>query len=709
MYDPAALLMIALGLLLAGAVILVALFCVYKLLDRVSRFVVFAALFISLFAISWVQGLATAPGASGDALLSMAAALNAFGQAALAFIGGNGFSLLPELPGAEATIAWASANAGALALHVVFELLSLLALALTAETVLNFFTNVSSWLSVHIDHFEQVVVVISSGDMTPCARAFALDAARGDSRPRAVFSIVREDSGDETYRLTSGDTTRTLSRESLRRRLADAVRLRATSRVDDGHVALVVFRNGRVTVTSYGEDDLPRRSVPAFVDSLMEGTADKSPVPPDDVYSYSLEEIKVRQLVCRLLPSPYDVEHTGVGLGLRPLVALVMGDDIERVVLTTAYLVRNGQALVKAHADGSIEASLPHIMIASHCADRIERRLRKSYPALFSADEPDGEPGAPALTPPATIDFFDSKFDMLDALSARAGDLVLVINTESDLGRAPSLRNILQRRLQLRFPEVEPVFVQYDEVEKPGVAFEDSYGGRAGAALADTKQVLIYGSATESMQAARLLHKALDRMAMLVNLRYGTPAGAAKPNLFDPEQSVPFIPEALRAWRDCDAYGRDSSRATADYSPVERLLWVRGFDELPSFGHGENSDEALREAIGHLEHLRWNAYLVTTGYRPRRWDTLPERYEAALAENARLANPRPVQQVFKEQTVDPRVREHVALVDWKLLPKLDALFERMARETGTYQELLEAGRLKPNQQKDRDIIDDLIS
>ena len=62
-----------------------------------------------------------------------------------------------------------------------------------------------------------------------------------------------------------------------------------------------------------------------------------------------------------------------------------------------------------------------------------------------------------------------------------------------------------------------------------------------------------------------------------------------------------------------------------------------------------------------------------------------------------------------QQTVDPRVREHVALVDWKLLPKLDALFERMARETGTYQELLEAGRLKPNQQKDRDIIDDLIS
>ena len=102
MYDPAALLMTALGLLLAGAVILVALFCVYKLLDRVSRFVVFAALFISLFAISWVQGLATAPGASGDVLLSMAAALNAFGQAALAFIG-NGLiapirSALDNLP-----------------------------------------------------------------------------------------------------------------------------------------------------------------------------------------------------------------------------------------------------------------------------------------------------------------------------------------------------------------------------------------------------------------------------------------------------------------------------------------------------------------------------------------------------------------------------------------------------------------------------------
>ena len=32
----------------------------------------------------------------------------------------------------------------------------------------------------------------------------------------------------------------------------------------------------------------------------------------------------------------------------------------------------------------------------------------------------------------------------------------------------------------------------------------------------------------------------------------------------------------------------------------------------------------------------------------------------------------------------------------------------MGRETGTYDELLASDCLKPNQQKDRDIIDDLI-
>ena len=683
------------GLLVMGVVVLVALFGVYKLLERVRRFVVFAALFAVLFLVAWLQGLAEAP---VDLAASCSLALTSLGRAALAFIGGNGFSLLPESGG----------GAGALWGHVLFQLLNLAALALTAETVLSLFTNASSWLSVHFDHFEQVVVVVSSGDMTSCARAFVVDAAHGGTRPRAVFSVVQEGPGDETFRLTSGDTTRTLGRASFQHRLASAIAARATGRIDDDRLFLVVFRNGRVTVTSYQGEHLSKADRELFVSSLAGGAFDQSPVPPDDVYSYSLEEIKVRQLVRRLLPPVDDPGDRGLGLGLKPLTALVIGENVERVVLTVAYLVRNGQALIGAHVDGSAEARRPRIAVASHNASRVERRLRNAYPELFSPSSPQPGTSEAMLTPPAEVTVFDSKFKMLDEVTVCADDLLLVINTEPDTGRAPSQREIWQRRLKLRCPEAEPVFVQYDEIEKPGIMLEDSYGGRVGTLIADAKRVLVYGSATEAMQATRLLHRDLDRMAMLVNLRYSTGPNDPKPSLFDAAQDEPFLADALAAWQTCSAYGRDSSRATADFSPVERLLWQQGIGDLLGSGHGEKNDEALREAIGQLEHLRWNAYLVTTGYRLRAWDTLLERYRAALAANAALSEPHAVQQVFKDVTVDLVNREHAALVDWEYLPELDELFARMGRETGTYDELLAAGRLKPNQQKDRDIVDDLI-
>ena len=100
--------------------------------------------------------------------------------------------------------------------------------------------------------------------------------------------------------------------------------------------------------------------------------------------------------------------------------------------------------------------------------------------------------------------------------------------------------------------------------------------------------------------------------------------------------------------------------------------------------------------------------MVTTGFTLKPWDELPAAYARALRENETLDQPLPAKDVFKAVTVDLVNREHAALVDWELLPELDELFVRMGRETGTYDELLASGRLKPNQQKDRDIIDDLI-
>ena len=684
-------------------------------LEEGRRLRAFVVAFALLFAISAAQEVGPASELAkgcGWLIAGVSLVLTSLGRAALAFIGGNGFALVPELPGAEPTLAWATANPVPLVLHALFQLLSLAALALTAESVLSLFTSVSSWLSLRVDRFEQVVVVVSSPDMADCARAFATDAARGEERPRAVLSVVREPDGGATYRLSSGDATQTLERDAFHRRLADAVRARSGNHVTDGHLPLVSLRNGRVTVTSFADVPLTPRQTSKFVDALMAGCPpEDDSLAPADVYSYSLEEIKVRQLMRRLLPNVDIPGDKGLGLGLIPLCAMVIGNDVERVVLLVAYLTRNGQAIRTARADGSVVAARPRIAVASSQAARVVRRLRGAYPGLFSDGGPiEGTPGA-TLTAPAQVTVYESKFEMLDDVQISPDDLVLVINAQADTGRAPSQREVWQRRLERRAPGVRPIYVQYDEGEDARDVFEDSYGGRTTTDDADAKRVLMYGNTSESMRAARVLHKDLDRAAMLVNLRYCLSEGEPKPSLFDPASSEDFVPEAAAQWAGCNAYGRDSSRATADFVAVERLLWQTGIGEVPGAGKGvsEKDDEALCEVIGQLEHLRWIAYMVTTGFEPRRWDELPGAYERALRENAELDSPREVRRVFKDVTLDLRAREHAALVDWEWLPALDALCERMARETGTYEELLlNPEALKPNQQKDRDIIDNLI-
>ena len=602
---------------LVAAVVAVLMCAAYWLLERARRLTVFAVVFAVLAVVAVLQEVTGV--ADGGPLFSANVVLTALGRAALAFIGGNGFSLLPE--------------SGPFELHVVFQLLSLIALALTAESVLSLFTTASSWLSTHLDHFEQAVVVVSSSDMAPIARPFVLDAARGTKRPRAVFSIVRDAAGNETYRLSKGDSTCELPRSSFRHRLLDAVTLRSTNRIDDGRLPLITFRHGRVTVTSYADAQLEPPERAALVAALMDGAAEKSPFEPEDVYSYSLEEVKVRQLMRRLLPTvtihgekdggsdgapSTTVElDRGFELGLRPLTAAVIGDDVERVVLTVVYLVRNGQALRTAHRDGSVEYARPRILVASPEAERIERRLHSAYPALFSSGEPlPGSQGA-TLTAPAEIPrVFSSKFDMLDSIDVQPDDLLLIINTNPDTGRAPSQREVWRRRLQGRLADVRPLYIQYSEDEDASEVFEDSYGGRTTSSQEGAKRVLMYGNATESMRAAGVLHKDLDRRAMLVNYRYGLSDGAKKPSLFDDDLDDTVVEEALAAWQGCKPYDRESSRATADFAAVERLLWETGIGELPGRGHGEKNDQALRSVIGHLEHLRWNAFHFSRGWLP---------------------------------------------------------------------------------------------
>lgn len=699
----------AIGCIAALAAVAILMYAAYQLLEHVRRLKVFAAVFVALAVVAWFQ---ESSGADGTMFFSANVVLTALGRAALAFIGGNGFALLPE-------------SGGSFELHVLFQLLSLMALALTAESVLSVFTTASSWLSTHVDHFEQAVVVVSSSDMAPVARPFISDAARGEKRPRAVFSIVRDANGTETYRLSKGDSTCELPRSSFRHRLLDVVTSRSSNRIDDGRLSLVTFGNGRVTVTSYADAELDSRDSAQLVSSLMDGATEKSPLEPEDIYSYSLEEVRVRQLVRRLLPTVtvHDEKNAGSSsapeprveldprfeLGLRPLCAAVIGDDIERVVLTVVYLVRNGQALRAAHRDGSVEYAQPRILVASSQAERVERRLRSAYPMLFSDGRPvPGAQGA-TLTAPADVHVFSSKFAMLDSVDVQPDDLLLVINTNPDTGRAPSQREVWRRRLQGRLDDVRPVYIQYSEDEDADSVFEDSYGSRTTSSSAEAKRVIMYGNATESMRAAGVLHKDLDRRAMLVNYRYSLDDGAKKPSLFDDDLDGAVVKGALVAWQGCRPYDRESSRATADFAAVERLLWETGIGELPGRGHGEQSDQALRWAIGQLEHLRWNAYLITTGFTTKRWDTLLATYVERLERDAASESPQGTNRVFKQLAPDLQAQEHPALVDWEFLPALDALYQQLAQAAAAHDEPFKSTNTKPNQKKDCDIIDELLA
>lgn len=707
-------------ILLSAALLMAAIYLIHRYLSGNKRPWAFMVVFIAVFICACFENW---DGSTAQNILGLPTLiLTALGNAVLAFVGGNSFTVLPSMmsdcePGEW--LGWISGDPGHALIHIAFILLNILAFALVTEALLSTFTNFWTFLRTTFHRYDDVVIVKFTDDMHEQAQSFIDDlteqnesdlnrkdrtgAADGTGpsgrrhSPRHLILRIRLTPGDDDsrYSIVLGDGHANMKRKSLEPTLTSALThkrsRRETANTPNGSaLTSVVFRNGRITVFKYDPDTLDKHVTGGKQDmkdaahELITGTATNL---TNDTYSYSVREIQIRQLIRHIADDALNDDTPQFKLGLRRLNAMIVGDDVESVVLMAVYLIRNGQSL----------EGYPTIHIASEHADIIEERLRCAYPALFADTMPEH---TYPLTPPATFTFHHTVFEMVRSVTAPsdggatdadgqtgvAEQATLVVFTSPDTGRAPSQRAIIARALRRRFGTLKHdrlLFVQYSEDEPAGYVHENEYGGRENPGAKGTRNddggtawnsitVRLYGDIAETVSARVLLHSELDTRAMLINGRYSDLAAAKSADLIKADESD-LTQDIRNGWNDCSLYDRESSRAAADFIPIERRVWE---------AYGTKDTEQVKEQIGRLEHLRWNAYMVTNGFVPKPCDVtqlVRERDEAydALHDLAHLDDGQLGKYLKDVVRIDESAERHLALVDWSYLLQVDAAITKL--------------------------------
>lgn len=148
---------------------------------------------------------------------------------------------------------------------------------------------------------------------------------------------------------------------------------------------------------------------------------------------------------------------------------------------------------------------------------------------------------------------------------------------------------------------------------------------------------------------------ALDRMAMELNASY----------MGDSSKS------AVEHWMNCDYFSRMSCRASTDFVPA--ILRATGKTEEDVLNGEWKLSEAQLEVLGHMEHLRWNAFHFCMGFRPMTEEEFDERAAEYLRQKESTG--KPTIRISKNMVQ----RTHACLIDWQ---ELDALSEKEQRITG---------------------------
>ena len=136
---------------------------------------------------------------------------------------------------------------------------------------------------------------------------------------------------------------------------------------------------------------------------------------------------------------------------------------------------------------------------------------------------------------------------------------------------------------------------------------------------------------------------ALDRMAMELNASYQSD------NSKTPQQH----------WMNCDYFSRMSCRASTDFVPA--ILRAAGRTEEDALSGNWSFSEAQMDVLGHMEHLRWNAFHHCMGY-----ETMTEEeFQSRAAEYLRQkeAGKKPSIRITKNTLR----RTHACLIPWDQL------------------------------------------
>lgn len=158
--------------------------------------------------------------------------------------------------------------------------------------------------------------------------------------------------------------------------------------------------------------------------------------------------------------------------------------------------------------------------------------------------------------------------------------------------------------------------------------------------------------------------EAADRMAMVLNHSY-----VNDPNISPKE-----------AWKDCDYFSRESSRASADF--IRTFLRMAGTDEEHVLaGEWDAISKDMAVNLGKTEHLRWCAFHYTMGFLPMSNETVCRRgetYRMQMEENGKSDI-----RIAKDLTG----REHACLRDWDELDELATLEEQYTGARKDYKDM----------------------
>lgn len=147
----------------------------------------------------------------------------------------------------------------------------------------------------------------------------------------------------------------------------------------------------------------------------------------------------------------------------------------------------------------------------------------------------------------------------------------------------------------------------------------------------------------------------LDRMAMELNASY----------MGDDRKT------AVEHWMNCDYFSRMSCRAATDFVPA--ILRAAGKTEEDALRNDWEFSPPQLEVLGHMEHLRWNAFHFCMGFSPMTEEEFDSRAAEYLRQKETME--KPAIRIAKNMAE----RTHACLIDWQ---ELDALSEKEHRITG---------------------------